>query len=144
MECRLCFSIYRTTETSLIQEHGVSWLRAGSDHGCPHSTHLNHIPSLPFILPSDPECENKTQIYTANILLSNLEIDCNKERTMGVNVYFYLHKRSCWEIWGQKSAAALVLIIVWSLGLMECEAGLALRVYLLILSSQESFYMMVL
>lgn len=89
------------------------------------------------------ECENKIQIYTANTLLSNLEIDCNKERTMGVNVYFYLHKLSSWEIWGQKSAAALVLIIVWSLGLMECEAGLALGVYLLILSSQES-YMMVL
>lgn len=70
------------------------------------------------------ECENKIQTHRANTLHSDLEADCNRERTVGLNVYFYLNKPSCQEMLGQVSAIALALIVVWTLDLMEYEAVL--------------------
>lgn len=45
-------------------------------------------------------CENKAQIHGARILLSKLERDCNQERMVRLNVYFYINKLSCREILG--------------------------------------------
>lgn len=87
--CSSCFSTCRTRKSSSIQEH---WEWAACIRLTFQVCHSSRLLTL--------ACKSKTKIHGARILLSKLEIDCNQERTVRLNVYFYINRLSCREILG--------------------------------------------